>query len=101
MEIEQVIEEVLNNYNAYEKIIDVYYTDIYQYVLKQIGDVEVTKELCQDIFFETYRSLKRYDKKKASLEHGYTKLRIIVALIIYEVEPINIKLILSMKRSRL
>ncbi|MTM41517.1 RNA polymerase sigma factor, partial [Turicibacter sanguinis] len=27
MEIEQVIEEVLNNYNAYEKIIDVYYTD--------------------------------------------------------------------------
>lgn len=51
MEIEQVIEEVLNNYNAYEKIIDVYYTDIYQYVLKQIGDVEVTKELCQDILF--------------------------------------------------
>ena len=38
MEIEQVIEEVLNNYNAYEKIIDVYYTDIYQYVLKIDGE---------------------------------------------------------------
>ena len=37
MEIEQVIEEVLNNHNAYEKIIDVYYTDIYQYVLKIDG----------------------------------------------------------------
>ena len=74
MEIEQVIEEVLNNHNAYEKIIDVYYTDIYQYILKQIGDVEVTKELCQDIFFETYRSLKRYDKKKASFRTWLYKI---------------------------
>lgn len=74
MEIEQVIAEVLKNRNAYEKIIDVYYTDIYHYVLKQIGDVEVTKEICQDIFFEAYRSLKRYNAKKSSFRTWLYKI---------------------------
>lgn len=74
MEIEQVIEEVLNNHNAYEKIIDVYYTDIYQYVFRQVGDEEVTKEICQDIFFEAYRSLKRYSAKKASFRTWLYKI---------------------------
>lgn len=74
MEIEQVIEEILKDKNAYEKIIDIYYIDIYHYVLKQIGDTEVTKELCQDIFFEAYRSLKRYDSKKASFKTWFYKI---------------------------
>lgn len=75
MEIEQVIHEVLKiDKNAYEKIIDFYYEDIYYYVLKQIGNRETTKELCQDIFFEAYRSLKRYDAKKASFKTWLYKI---------------------------
>lgn len=75
MEIEQVIHEVLKiDKDAYEKIIDFYYEDIYCYVLKQVGDHEITKELCQDIFFEAYRSLKRYDVKKASFKTWLYKI---------------------------
>lgn len=74
VEIEQVIQEVLKDKDAYEKIIDFYYQDIYTYVLKQVGNQEVTKEICQDIFFEAYCSLKRYNAKKSSFRTWLYKI---------------------------
>lgn len=75
MEIEKLIQLVLTtDKDMYEQIVRQYYLSIYQYVYQQIGDVEVSKEICQDIFFEAYRSLKRYNAKKASFQTWLYKI---------------------------
>ncbi len=51
---------------AYKQIVLQYYEDIFYYVLKQVGDEELTKELVQDVFVKAYESLSRFDETKAS-----------------------------------
>lgn len=75
MELEKLIQVVLTtDKHAYEEIIKHYYSLIYHYVYQQVGDVEVSRELCQDIFFEAYRSLKRYNAKKSSFQTWLYKI---------------------------
>lgn len=90
MELEKVIQVVLTtDKQAYEQIIKRYYSSIYHYVYQQVGDVEVSKELCQDIFFEAYRSLSVIIRKRRLSRRGFIRLRIIVVLIICEARRIN------------
>lgn len=75
MEINELILHILNHHcDDYEEIIKLYYQEIYAYVFKQVGETELCKELCQDIFFEAYRHLKSFDSRKSSFRTWLYKI---------------------------
>ena len=48
------------------KLIGIYYLEIYSFVYKQVGEKELAMDLTQDIFVSVLRSISGYDEQKAS-----------------------------------
>ncbi|MGL5067911.1 MAG: RNA polymerase sigma factor [Sarcina sp.] len=50
------------------KLIELYYKDVYRYVYKQNQCKETSKDLTQDIFISMLRSIHSYDERKSSFK---------------------------------
>ncbi len=61
--IKQVLEE---DKNKYALLIDKYHNELFKYVYNMTNSYGETEDLLQEIFFKIYKSLKKYDRKKAS-----------------------------------
>ena len=48
------------------KLIGIYYLEIYSFIFKQVGDKELAMDLTQDIFVSVLQSISGYDAHKAS-----------------------------------
>lgn len=48
------------------KLIGIYYLEIYAFVYKQVGEKELAMDLTQDIFVSALQSISGYDEQKAS-----------------------------------
>ncbi len=53
--------------DLFSNILDAYQLEIYVFVYKQIGNVEVSRELTHEIFIKTYENIHKYDASKSSL----------------------------------
>lgn len=52
--------------DAANELISRYYKEIYAYTFRQTGEVELTKDLTQEIFIHILEKLSAFDEKKAS-----------------------------------
>ena len=52
--------------NSFEEYLNQHYNEIFHYVHKQTNDIEVTKDLTQDIFVKLHQSFDKFDPEKAS-----------------------------------
>ncbi len=50
----------------FNQLIDKYYAELFRFVLRQTNDIEITKNLLQEIFMRIYNNLKKYRPEKAS-----------------------------------
>lgn len=48
------------------KLIEIYYLEIYAFVFKQVGEKELAMDLTQDIFIAVLQSISGFNEKKAS-----------------------------------
>ena len=67
MEDKQIINDILSgNVNQYAVLMDRYHNEIFSFVFNMVGQYQDTEDLVQEIFFKTYKSLSKYNSKKAS-----------------------------------
>lgn len=59
---------------AANKLINIYYKQIYVYVFKQVNDKEVSMDLTQEIFISMLKSIDGYEEKKASFKTWIYKI---------------------------
>lgn len=59
---------------AANKLIRLYYNQIYIYVFKQINDKEVSMDLTQEIFISMLKSIDGYEEKRASFKTWLYKI---------------------------
>jgi RNA polymerase sigma-70 factor (ECF subfamily) len=48
------------------------YTPLYRYTLSRCHDVELTKDICQQVFLKFYESLDKYEPNKSPLAYLFT-----------------------------
>ncbi len=64
---EQIIKRVLSGQtDDFNILIRKYYNELYVFVHNQVNDIELTKDLLQEIFMLLHNKLKSYDSSKAS-----------------------------------
>lgn len=64
MENEEVIvQEAKTNPEAFGRLYDMYYQPIFGYVLSRIGNVEVSKDVCSETFFQALKNINKYKPK--------------------------------------
>ena len=60
---ELVREAVAGDANAFEALVRRWEKGLYNFILRYAGDVERSRELCQEAFFKAYRNLHRFDHR--------------------------------------
>lgn len=64
MENEEVIVlEAKTNPDAFGRLYDMYYQPIFAFVLSRIGNVEVSKDVCSETFFQALKNISKYKPK--------------------------------------
>ncbi|MBU0645926.1 sigma-70 family RNA polymerase sigma factor [Patescibacteria group bacterium] len=64
MENEEVIVlEAKTNPEAFGRLYDMYYQPIFAFVLSRIGNVEVSKDICSETFFQALKNISKYKPK--------------------------------------
>lgn len=51
---------------AFNELIELYYNELFKFVYNQTSDIELTKDLTQEIFMRIYTKLHTFNSKKAS-----------------------------------
>lgn len=65
---------VKGNKVAAGELVNIYYKDIYRYVLNQTRDKELAKDLTQEIFISVLKSISNYDIEKSSFKNWIYKI---------------------------
>ncbi len=60
------------NVEAFGEIYVKLYTPLYRYTLSRCHDVELTKDICQQVFLKFYESLDNYEPNKSPLAYLFT-----------------------------
>ena len=64
---DKIIKHILDGHpDDFGILIDKYYNELFVFVHNQTNDVEMTKDVLQEIFMRLYNNLSKYDSKKAS-----------------------------------
>lgn len=60
------------NTDAFEEIYVKLYTPLYRYTFSRCHDVELTKDICQQVFLKFYSALATYEPEKSPLAYLFT-----------------------------
>ncbi len=64
---ENIIHRVLAGYtNDFDQLIEKYYNELFVFIHNQVNDIEMTKDVLQEVFMRLYQKLNKYDSSKAS-----------------------------------
>lgn len=58
--------------DAYSQVYTLLFTPLYRYILSHSHDVELTKDLCQQVFLKFYEALATYKPEKSPLAYLFT-----------------------------
>ena len=59
-EEKELVEEAQKNPEAFGKLYDQYYSQIFGYVLKRVANIEVAQDITSEVFFKTLKNLGRF-----------------------------------------
>lgn len=63
----KIIKQVLNgDKDQFNQLIDKYYYELFKFTFNQVNDVEITKDIVQEIFMRIYKKLGKYNPQKAT-----------------------------------
>lgn len=60
---EAIVLEARTNPEAFGRLYDVYYQPIFAFVLSRIGNVEVSKDICSETFFQALKNINKFKPK--------------------------------------
>lgn len=73
MDEKKLVQEALKDREAFSKIVDLYYKEIFGYIYKRTLDKEISKDLTQETFLKALKYLSSY-KGKAPLTAWLLKI---------------------------
>lgn len=59
---------------SFEQILDMYYNYLFKFTLKQVNDIELAKDLTQDVFVKAHDNYSKYDPDKSSIKTWLFKI---------------------------